>query len=81
MVAAYWSIIKHVGFSKINTCTETCQKGKQYNPVVQSSDWIHQTTITSNFENDNFLTSPQNISFDLQAITQLKQLLAIVVRS
>ena len=36
-------------------------------------------TITSNFDNDNFLTSPQNISFDLQAITQLKQLLAVVV--
>ena len=35
-------------------------------------------TITRNFDNDNFLTSPQNMNFDLRAITQLKQLLAVV---
>ena len=74
MVATYLLILKHVGFSKINT--ETCQKGKQFNPVVQSGEQIHPPQlnfiITENFDNANCLTSPQNISFDLQAIIQLK---------
>ena len=79
MVVTYLLILKHVGFSKINT--EACQKWKTIQlscPCLVNECTPTQLnfTITSNFDN-NFLTSSQNISFDLQAITQLKQLLAV----
>ena len=43
MVVTYLLILKHVDFCEINT--ENCQKGKQFNPVVQSGEWIHPTQL------------------------------------